>query len=315
MNKIFSIICIIPMLLTVILMIIGAQVMNADFNKFEEYRLQRVNNYCVDAAIGELMYSDDLDMDYTELTDIKIDPLLARDTFLTVLALNYDMQPTNYTKEMLSAEYLDLMVITTYDGYYLFNRNGAIDTSNNNIKTYQALPSLKQPYTYQTSEGLYALNLGFDTATLLDNTGVRKVKSPLTRMQALTVINKQLNSVINAELQNNGSLKNVYIPVTATTVGEANNSIDSISVIAFINGVKINTTTKLNAFSIGGAKIDKNRMIACYTRNGKKQYCFTDLIPSSVADPSRIEEWADYVVPTMQDAAELGYYCDLELMK
>ena len=317
MNKLFSLLCVIPMFFIVLIMISGRAIMKADINEFEEYRLQKTNNYCVDAAIAELLYSDDLDMDYMDLAAIKLDPLKARDMFLTTFALNYDMQPTDYTKDMLSAQYLDLMIVAVYDGYYVFTREGVIDTANNNIKTYQALPSLKHPYVYQDSEGLYSLNLGLKRALRLNGSGVENVELPINQMQALTVINKQLNNVINSELQKsgNGALRNVYIPVEATTVGEANNNVDSISVIAFVNGVKFTTSTTLNAFSIGGSEIHTTRMVACYIRNGKKYYCYTDLVPKEIADPSRIEEWADYVVPSIDDAAELGYYCDLELMK
>ena len=75
-----------------------------------------------------------------------------------------------------------------------------------------------------------------------------------------------------------------------------------------------NTSKKLTAFSLGGAKLDNTRMVACYKRNNKKMYCYVDLIPSTVASVSNIEKWADHVVNTIEEAAGLGYSCDYELM-
>ena len=314
MSKLFALLCIIPMFFIMLISIAAQFILKADFNEFEEYRLQKTNNYATDAAIEELLISDDLDQDYINMEKITLDPLKARDIYLTVFALSYDMPNTTDVKEMIAAQYLDLMVVAVYDGYYIFHKDGAVDAGKSHTMNFTALPSLKYPYLYRDEKGLYSLDMSISKCLRLNGTGVTKVDLPISRSQALVEINKNINSVVNSHLSN-VAIKNTYIPVEATTVGTASNPIDGITVLAFINNVDFNTNSMINAFSIGGAKIDVTRMIACYTRDGRKMYCYTDLIPESIANPANIEIWADYVVPTMEDAAKLGYACDLELMR
>lgn len=314
MSKVFSILCIIPLFFLILITFAAHKIMEADFNEFEEYRLQKTNNYATDAAIEELLISDDLDQDYINLKKITLDPLKAYDSYLTVLALSYDMPIDNEVKESLAAQYLDLMVVAVYDGYYVFHKDGAVDAGKDKTTSYTALPTMKYPYLYHGSDGLYSLDMSISKCLKLTGSGITKVDLPISRSQALVEINKTINDVVASNIVGS-SQANAYIPVEATTIGTAANPVDSITVLAFINGVDFNSSKKLNAFSVGGAKIDVTRMIACYKRDGKKMYCYTDLIPPSIANPANIEEWADYVVPSMEDAAKLGYSCDLELMR
>lgn len=289
--------------------------MKADYNEFEEYRLQKANNYATDAAIDEMLYSDNLDQDYSDMSKVTLDPMRARDTYLKVLALTYDIPSTKESLNALSAQSLDLMVVCVYDGYYIIANDATYD-EDIDVNTYVALPTTKFPYVYDdpTSDKLYSLNLGFEKAYELDESGMREVASPLSKAQTLSEINKQISSELNTRLNakiSNGLSKSINIPVLST---ESNNNIENVSVLVFLNGVKFTTVKELSAFSIGGAKVEATRMVACYVRNGKKMYCYTDLIPSTVAQPGNIRNWAEHVVTSIEDAAALGYNCDYELM-
>lgn len=315
MSKFFSLFLVIPLFFLLIIFFAGSAIMQADYNEFEEYRLQKTNNYATDAAIDEMLYSDNLDQDYSDMSKVTLDPMRARDTYLKVLALTYDVPSTKESLDSLSAQCLDLMIVCVYDGYYIIS-NDATYHEDIGVNTYTALPTIKYPYVYNdpTSSKLYAVNLGFEKAYELDSSGMREVPTPLTKTQTLTLINKlisdEMGSRLNAKISG-GLSKSVSIPVLST---DSNNNIENVSVISFLNGVKFTTVKEMSAFSIGGAKIESTRMVACYMRNGKKMYCYTDLIPSSVAQPGNIRQWAEHVVTSMEEAAALGYSCDYELM-
>ena len=318
MSKFFSLLLIIPLFFLLIVFFAGSTIMKADFQEFEEYRLQKTNNYATDAAVEEMLYADNLDQDYSDMSKVTLNPELARDTYLRVLASTYDIPMTKESLDSLSAQYMDLMIVCVYDGYYIISNEPTIDESTGHTE-YTAIPSIKYPYYYSDprDSGVYSLDLGFEKALYLSPTGLQEVDTPLSKNKTLSVINQLINKEINSRLMykvQNGLIKAIDIPVTATTVGSVNNNIENVSVISFLNGVNFTTQHELNAFSIGGAKIDKTRMVACYRRNGKKYYAYTDLIPSSVAVPDNIRTWADYVVTSIEEAAEMGYYCDYELM-
>lgn len=318
MNKFFSILLIIPLFFILIVYFAGSAIMKADFQEFEEYRLQKTNNYATDAAVAEMLYTDNLDQDYSDMSKVSLNPNVARDTYLNVLALTYDIPTTAASLDSLSAQYLDLMVICVYDGYYIVSNDGTLHEDIDKLE-YTAIPTIKYPYVYSdpTKDGLYSLNLGGEKALYLSPKGLDEVPSPISKSKTLSIINQTINKEINNRLMSkvqNGLIKPINIPVTATTVGSVNNNIENVSVLAFLNGVNFTTPTELSAFSIGGTKIDATRMVACYRRNGKKYYCYTDLIPSTIAKPGAIRQWADHVVTSIEEAASLGYYCDYEMM-
>ena len=294
MQRLFSVLLVIPLFFLIIVYFAGWAIMEADFNEFEEYRLQRTNNYATDAAVEELLYSDDLDQDHADLKEMKLNPLIARDTFLKVLSLSYDIPPTSESIDGLAAQYLELMVVAVYDGYYVFS-NEAVHHFVNGVDTgsptYACEPTIKLPYKYVKPDSdttdkiddsaIYTYNFGFDDAVCLSNDTLSVVPLPISRDKALSNINQLINLEINSRLEKkmeHGLVKAVNIPVEATTVGSANNNISSVSVLAFIDGIDFTTSKELSSFSLGGAKIYENRMVACYIRDNCKYYCYVDLI-------------------------------------
>lgn len=324
MSKFFSAILLIPLFFLILIYFIGAAIMRADFNEFEEYRLQKVNNYATDAAVDELLYSDDLKQDYKDISKVTVDPLRARDMYLRILASNYDIPTTRDNLENLSAQYLDLMVVVGYDGYYILTNDATAELSNGvTTDTYKVESSMKFPYVYRdANDKLYSYDLGFEKALLLGSRSIDSVDCPISKSKGLSLINQTINQEVNNRLAvkvDGGLLKSINIPVEATSIGKVSNNIESISVLSFLNGVNFNTSKEMTAFSLGGAKVEPVRQVACYKRrdtsgNYKKFYCYVDLIPSTVANPARIESWADYVVNSMEEAAAKGYSCDYELM-
>lgn len=312
MSRVFSVLLIVPLFFILVVFVSAHIILQADFNEFEEYRLEVTNNYCTDAAVGEMLYSDDLDQDYTNTDKVTVNPDVARDTFLTLFAVNYDLPLTRENLKSLSAQYLDLMIVVGYDGYYVYENTGHYNQDENGNR-YDAVSYPKIPFTYKSGSSVYSLDLGFEKALELTQSGINEVNTPLSKDMTLSVINQAINSEINYRLSNR-ALKTVNIPVEMTTVGSVNNNIENVSVLAFINNVDLNTTKRLNAFSIGGAKIEQTRFVACYMRNGPK-YCYVDLIPSSVTGGADPNTWAKLLVKSFDEAAAAGYQPDIEFLE
>ena len=317
MNRFFSVLLAVPLFFVLVCFVGAHLVLRAEYNEFEEYRLEVTNNYCTDAAVGEILSSDDLDQDYTTGDKVTVNPDIARDTYLSVLALSYDQAITRESLKMLSSQYLDLMVVVGYDGYYVYENTGYVDKDDYDGKKYDPKATPKLPFTYVDGVGtMYTFDLGFEEALMLKDNGIERVPLPINKSQALTILNTRINDEINYRLGNR-SLGMVNIPIETTTVGTVNNNIEDVSVIALINNVNLTTSHRINAFSIGGARINQTRMVACYKRGGKPYYCYVDLIPDSVPGINKAKpyEWADHVVTSIDEAASLGYSPDIEFLE
>ena len=222
MNKVFSLLLIIPSLILLILYFAGYAIIEADYNEFEEYRLEKVNNYAVDAALQEMTYGDDLDQDYIDVNKVTVYPNTARDTFLSMLALAYNLPITQENLRALSAQYLDLFIVVAYDGYYVYTNDG-IQVPNLPLD-YSSYTGIKHPYSYTDEDGnSYALDMRNEIAYQLTDTGVRGLGKgfsgtsvPLpNRSQVLTIINSQLNREINKrlyELADNNQTGTIMLP-------------------------------------------------------------------------------------------------------
>ena len=338
MNKGFSLLLIIPGLLSLFMTFVSLALADSDYTEFEEYRLERTNNYATDAALQEVLEGDDLEQDYLDTDRVIVDPDIARDTYLSLLALNYDIPITQDSLKALSAEYLDVFIVTAYDGYYVYNRDGVAvvnDTNDTILKDYTSYTFTKLPYVYNVVDSTtgdikesYSFDMDFKLAYKLCADHVEKVNLEedsigLTKEKGYSLINQIINKEINTRLElslMNGSLGTVMIPEAATKVGMVNNAVEGISVLAFVDNVNFTTARRLNAFSIGGSKVRPTRMIACYTRDGKRYYAYVDELKRADIRPNNfdidnVNKWAEYVVTSMEEAARLGYYYDVALME
>lgn len=336
MNKVIGILLIIPCIFLIFMYMASYSILDADYNEFEEYRLEKINNYATDAAVQELLLADDLDQNYENTDMVTINPDMARDAFLSVLAISYDMNITQDLMKTLSAQYLDMFIVCAYDGYYVYTKDGLSRAGSDKVD-YSSYSYIKYPYVYEHKDAAgnidarYAFSMDYDhimyklTEHGIDAIDPDDVTVDFSKEQALSIINTTINREVNHRLEEmaaNGSLGSVMIPAAATKVGTVNNNIENVSVLAFVNNINFTTSKRLNSFSLGGAKIKEVRQIACYVRGGKKYYAFVDKVPEVYngyyyprKDLNDINSWAIHVVNTQEEAARLGYTYDMEFME
>lgn len=173
----------------------------------------------------------------------------------------------------------------------------------------------------------YSLNLGLDNCRKLYNGRLTindLATEGISKAEVLMQINGQLSDKLAYDFQeyqrarayNENSFAfnraAVYIPQGLTTMANVS-SVNGPTVIAFIDGWDLSTTHSVNAFSIGGAKIELQRMVAGYSYNGALYYAYADLLPG-------YEEGVEYPVEILKlftsvtEAAQAGYHYDSKYM-
>jgi hypothetical protein len=127
------------------------------------------------------------------------------------------------------------------------------------------------------------------------------------RRQITKIISSDISYHIDKANENNPNWSNTfYIPGDITTLSNVS-PLEGPSILAIVQNVDFATSRKIGAFSVGGSKIQTARMIAGYTRVGRKYYCYADKMPASVT--------AESIYATMDEAAKDGYSFDIEYMQ
>ena len=283
---------------------------NDYYNKFEEKRLQIAVNYAVDAATKEMINnSANLGQDYETLAKLNVDPVVAMDTYSTIICKNYNVPVNSINQQSIMLDYTPVFMVATYDGYYLANR---VTINSSNIENMVFTPKLPYSQVIEEKDGSktrYSYNMSLKTAIKVDGKGnVTKVTSPpISEKEQSDLINTKISDVLNEALVKYATTDprgEIYIPSEATTVGSTN-PIRYTTVFAYIDNFDLAAFgMDLQSFGIGGSEIKQKKVVVGFTIkiNGKdeKYYAYSDKVPQG-ANP--VESF-----DSQEDAAEAGYY-------
>lgn len=306
-----------------------------DILEFERLKLSYAVDYATDAAILNLLLSQDLDMDYTDKGYISADPDMALEAFVDTFLFNYGVATDDTNREHVKMNFMPVFVVAMFDGYYMGtqklveNRNNYPEGSiNDGNWALQFSPKL--PYTYVSGGASYALNTGGDYSFKMSGNILSKQYGLPPGLTSKDNIRREITRIICADIsyqidkvnETNPNWANTfYIPGDLTTLSNVN-PIDGPSVLAVVQNVDFATSRKIGAFSVGGAKIKATRMIAGYTRDSQKRYCYADKLPSpdpvtgKPRDPDTGELLdVENIYYTMKEAAKDGYSFDIKYMQ
>lgn len=298
MNRVTSLFTLIPIYFLCICLILLITISRADVKDLEQLRLQKVIDRCTDASTSEMLEVADLDMDYADEGRLAIDPSQAVNTFVDIFLLNYGLPLGKENRELVKIQYLPIMLVATYDGYYIYET----------VKGGEFVATPKYPYTYVSDTGTYALNFSMNKCLRLREGILSKTDMPITTNEALTRINTQISEELMYRLDKNfvgGFNRTVYFPAELTKVTSAN-AIKGPTVLAFVDGVDINSSSPLSCFSLGGTEVESPSFIVGYKRDGVKYYSWAEVAPAGAVILDTFN--------TMQEAAEDGYTYDVSLM-
>lgn len=274
------------------------------YSEFQRMKLDIAVNYAVDAAVDEMVAkTQDLHLDYGDFAYLTCDPEVALETFVNVFLENYGMQYSETNRTWVTTKYLTTFVVATYDGYYV-----AEATKINDTGAYDMVFSLKNPYLYREGDVVYSLNLGWQDCKRFRDGVYNQVDCPITEAECKQVVN---NCITDSLITSIGSVLNwsnmatVYVPSEMGDVVRAN-PIENTTVLAYIGGMDIGFGRSVDSFGIGGARVQHERFVGCYMKNGVKMYQYVDLLDSTYDVIEVFEE------PRL--AAEKGYEFDISLL-
>ena len=304
MNRFTSMFTLIAAYFLCIVLIASLQMVNSQMEDLEQLKLHNAIDRCTDAATNELLTAADLNMDYSDTGRLSVDPAEAVRTFVDVFLINYDLPLGDDNREMVRTQYIPILTVATYDGYYIFEpRKKTSDGS------YDLVSTPKLPYIYKDAASTYALNFSLDKCLKLSDGKLTKVQMPISDENALNIINTRIGEDMMYRIDasyEGGFTRTMYFPTQLTKVS-VENPIKGPTVIAFIDNLDINTSKRLSAFSVGGTEISAPQFLTGYSRGGALYYCWSELFPSAYTPLDTFT--------TMEDAAKAGYHYDTTIMK
>lgn len=278
--------------------------------KFEEKRLQIAVNYAVDAATKEMKEnSANLGQDYESIAKLNVDPIVAMDTFSTIIAKNYNVPVNSVNQQSILLDYCPVFMVATYDGYYIASKEKINSSGVENVLFSPKLP-YSEVYTEEDgSTSLYSYNLSLTSAIKTKSDGsVYKVNyPPLTRKEQSDLINTKVSDVLNDTLvkyANKDPRGEIYIPSEMTTV-MSTNPIQNTTVLAYIDNFDLaGYGMDLQSFGIGGSEIKQKKVVVGFTievnGNMEKYYAYSDRLPEGAVPIESFD--------SQEDAAKEGYY-------
>lgn len=283
-----------------------------EYKELEEYKLSLAIDLCSDAAVEEMLNTSDLGMDYTKFADVKVDPQIALDTFVTAFCYNYGIANTESNRQHIMLSFIPAFTVAANDGYYIATPTATSEEGN----TLAFNP--KMPYTYRQGDNIYALNIMSNECLRFNSIDMSLVKTKTlpsdisTEDRRSKIINDTLTSNIGYELdklcKSEPFWKNTFFLPGNLTSYTGVNPVEGPSVLALVQNVDINTGHPVSAFSIAGSKLRATRQVMCYERDGKKYYCYVDEMPVGSDNKPLYEAKQMYRTPEL--AAQQGYQCD-----
>ena len=275
MTRVTHVVQWIPLLYMCIYLVFWIRIYSNELIQFDEFVLEKQVNYAADAAVEELLMTGNTEQDYNKGEYIVVEPELALIEFTSILTEDFNLVPTDFTREQIKEKYIKSLLICTWDGVYAYWYQ-----PENSTGEYGLVGTPKIPYFYTDANGRqYCLNLGFEKA-YSDNgkTGdeykinkYEKLDPMIPKDVQLTAINNQVADILNYTLIQayGGSTARSYeIPALASEVSGAQ-PVDQITVIGVIEGQASVGTSAVVSECIGGAQITANDPIIGVTMKYK----------------------------------------------
>ena len=292
--------------------------------------LRQVIKFAGEAAFNSaIVESGNIDMDYTKLGNVSLNPNESLKAFEDIVCLSYGMSLSDENRAHIES-YIPSAIMCTYDGYYITQ---LMEDNMAELKW-----SVKIPYTIEVKkpngkEYTVALRMDSEDCFVLENNTTTGLVSSYTSYNnnaggagfATSVLNKEIaNAKINTTITNalsyniakiseyrGGKNYRVYIPADKTFSGI--NSIDGPSLVILLSGGDFAGKAKLSEAAISGLKVVARRWVVGYRDNitGEKFYCYDGQLSEEVLRSGTITV-NDRPFSSVHEAAQEGYYPDYE---
>lgn len=272
-------------------------------SEFRRLVLDTNINYAVEAAVSDMIDdSTDLMVDHGYFEYVAFDPDTALESFCSMYLESRGMIDSEENRAWVTATYCKAFLVAVYDGYYV-GKPATVNASWAN----DILFSMKQPYMYKDGDTYYSFNLSFKSCRRLRNGLLENIEVPtqFTEQDIKTLINSSISDALTAAVGESMQWHNtetIFVPSGFTDINTTN-PIDTTTVLVYMSGLPAGFGRTTDSFAVGGARVQHERFVGCYLKDGVKMYQYTDLLDDSY---DIIETFS-----SPDEAAEHGYEFDI----
>ncbi len=285
--------------------------------EYDTSRLNQVISYAGEAAFLETMHTGDLNLNYTDMNEVVLNPTHTLDVFEEMICLNYGMSTSTENKQYIE-ECIPSALLACNDGYYI-TLLSEVDTSPDSISggEYGFKWSVKLPYTVKS--GSSEISVGLDSEkwikatdqgdTLALTYGTSYADPEVAGLLSRQLVQRNINTSLTNALARNVDLVSrirgdvnydIYLPASKTSSGI--NDISSPSLIILLQGADFSGQAKVTEAVISGLKtVDKVYVVGFSDYDGIKRYCYEGQLPPELSN--KIEMFFN----TVEEAARNGY--------
>lgn len=300
-----------------------------------DQRLQDMQiNYATDAAAYFMLTeTNDIGIDYADLGYIRVDPVVALQTYEAIMVRSFGWGDSEYNREIFENGYMPYFIVAGYDGYYVYEVVN--ETDERTLKdghtyvesaVYPKQWSPKIPYakgywdSSDISKSKIAMfTLGGETYNIYDySTGSFKDKveyTAETRNDCAILVSQVLSDACNKALvaaKSRLSEERIWIPNSFSKFS-SNRPVEYPTVLTYMDVGGDDSKYNHVSFAIGGTRIEVADFYICYIdENGDQKYCrgkFRNDVES--VRGCTVKE----IATSAQDAARRGYYFDLKYLE
>lgn len=266
--------------------------------EYDTHRLNIAINYSAEAAFMETLNVGDVNLSYTNMSDVVLDPTYCLEIFESMMCLNYGMSDSPENRFYIET-CIPTAVLACNDGYYItilsdVSTSEGIDGQEVGFKW-----SVKLPYTVECPNGEIAVNLtseewvkatqGADGTLSLLN-GDSYADDAVSGLLSKSLVKRSINSILTNAIARNIDLVSkirgdvsydIYLPSTQTAAGL--NDVSSPSLLILIQGADFSGQAKVDEAVIAGLKtVKKVSLIGFKDYDGKLRYCYESQLPTNL---------------------------------
>lgn len=285
--------------------------------EYDTHRLNYALTYSAEAAFMETLNVGDVNLSYTNMSDVELDPTYCLDIFEAMMCLNYGMSD-NEENRLYIESCIPTAVLACNDGYYitLLTDVNQYDEGTQKEEGFKWSPKL--PYTVECPNGEISVRLNSqqwikvtsnsnDTLSLLY--GNSYADDAVSGLLSKEIVSRSINSTLTNAIARNidyvGSLRggvnySIYLPARQTQGGI--NEIMGPSLLILLQGADFSGEARVEEAIIAGLKtIKKVRTIGFVDYDGLKRYCYETQLPDDLLNS------AVSFFNSTEEAAKAGY--------
>lgn len=285
---------------------------------FDQVRLNQAVEYSTEAAFLGTLSVEDIDIDYSNLDVVSINPSNALDLFETMMCFNYDLSTSKPNKDVIR-DSIAIGVLSGSDGFYITQTSQDDTTPGNGVDggEYTMRWSAKIPYLYKSGNKTYALNIKKQSWVSISNAGLLEIPvdvgypSGLSEETILSAVNAQITNTMVEEIERKNINGNTFgfkffLPVETTKSGV--NPIDGPGILILLQGAPFASSERISAVSVSGYQTTTRINLIAFTENisgvDRKYYCYEgQMDPADIGSRYIVDNYYRNTVA----AAKAGY--------